>query len=216
MLLKANEKMLMMGDSITDCGRAQPVGEGLCEPYGRGYVNLFNGLLGATYPELGVRVINLGSSGHTSRELKDRWEADVLARQPDWVTCMIGVNDVWRQFDLPQQKEIHVMPAEFEANLESVVKQTVDKVKGFVLLAPFFMELNRKDAMRAQVDVYGAIVQKIARKYKTHFVDTQAAFDKALEHYYPATLGWDRVHPSTVGHMIIARELMRELGYQWK
>lgn len=216
MLLKANDKMVMIGDSITDCGRAQPAGEGLFEPYGRGYVNLVNGLLGATYPELNIRVINLGSSGHNTRDLKARWLVDVLDRKPEWVTCMIGANDVWRQFDAPWQTEWHVMPAEFEANLESMVKQTVDKVKGFVLLTPFFMEPNRKDAMRAQMDRYSAIVKKISRKYKTHFVDTQAAFDKTLKSYHSAALGWDRVHPSTIGHMVIARALLSELGYEWK
>lgn len=216
MLLKANQKLVMIGDSITDCGRTQPIGEGLFEPYGKGYVNLVNGLLGATYPELAIRVVNVGTSGHTTRDLKARWERDVLALKPDWVTCMIGTNDVWRQFDLPMQSEVHVLPAEYEANLDALVKQTVKKVRGFVLLTPFFMEPNRKDPMREQMDRYGAIVKKIAGKYKTHFVDTQAAFDKVLKHYYPATLGWDRVHPSTVGHTVIARALLSELGYEWK
>lgn len=29
MLLKPNQKLVMIGDSVTDCGRARPVGEGL-------------------------------------------------------------------------------------------------------------------------------------------------------------------------------------------
>lgn len=206
----------MIGDSITDAGRSQPFGEGLFEPYGKGYVNLVNGLLGATYPELAIRVVNVGSGGNTTRDLKNRWERDVLNLKPDWVACMIGANDVWRQFDLPMQKEIHVGPEEFEANLEALVTQTIQKVKGFVFLAPFFMEPNRKDPMRAQMDRYGAIMKKVARKHKTLFVDTQAVFDKALKHYYPATLGWDRIHPSTVGHMVIARAVLDGLGYQWR
>lgn len=40
MLLKANDKLVMIGDSITDAGRTQPFGEGLFEPYGRrGYAS---------------------------------------------------------------------------------------------------------------------------------------------------------------------------------
>lgn len=36
--IEPNSKLLMIGDSITDCGRAQPVGEGMNDALGRGYV----------------------------------------------------------------------------------------------------------------------------------------------------------------------------------
>jgi lysophospholipase L1-like esterase len=36
--ISSNSKLLMIGDSITDCGRAQPVGEGLFDALGKGYV----------------------------------------------------------------------------------------------------------------------------------------------------------------------------------
>jgi lysophospholipase L1-like esterase len=83
-------------------------------------------------------------------------------------------------------------------------------------MTPFYMEPNPADAMRAQMDRYGKITKDIARKYKTRFADTQAAFNKTLKHYYPATLGWDRVHPSSIGHMVIARAFLDAIGYEWK
>lgn len=216
MLLKANQKLVMIGDSVTDAGRTQPFGEGLFEPYGRGYVNIVNGLLGAVYPELAIRIVNVGASGHTTRDLKARWQRDVLDLKPQWVSCMIGINDVWRQFDSPLQSEGHVYPEEYQANLDELVGQTVGKVQGLVLMTPYYIEPSRKDPMRAEMDRYGAIVKKIARKYKTHLVDTQAAFDRTLKHYYAATIAWDRVHPSTVGHTVLAKALLDALGFEWK
>ena len=216
MLLKLKQKFVMMGDSITDVGRAQPAGEGLFEPYGKGYVNLVNALLGGVYPELAIRVINMGSSGHTTRELKARWQRDVLDLKPQWVSCMIGTNDVWRQFDMPWQTETHVYPDEYEANLEDMVKQTVGKVEGMILMTPFYLEPNKQDPMRAQMDQYGAIVKKLAKKYKTLFVDSQAAMDKTLKHYYPATLAWDRVHPTSIGHMVLAKAVVDAVGFEWR
>lgn len=216
MLLSPHDKLVMIGDSITDVGRTQPYGEGLFEPYGKGYVNLVNALLGATYPELQIRVVNVGNSGNTTRELKGRWQKDVLDLKPQWVSCMIGTNDVWRHFDMPWQKEIHVHAEEYEKNLDELVAQTMPHVKGFVLMTPFFMEPNKKDAMRVKMDEYGAIVKKIAAKYKTHLVDTQAAMDSALQHYYSGALGWDRVHPSSIGHMVLARALVNTLGFKWE
>lgn len=216
MLLKLKQKFVMMGDSITDVGRAQPAGEGLFEPYGKGYVNLVNALLGGVYPELAIRVINMGCSGHTTRELKARWQRDVLDLKPQWVSCMIGTNDVWRQFDMPWQTETHVYPDEYEANLDDMVKQTVGKVEGMILMTPFYLEPNKQDPMRAQMDQYGAIVKKLAKKYKTLFVDSQAALDKTLKHYYPATLAWDRVHPTSIGHMVLAKAVVDAVGFEWR
>ena len=46
-------------------------------------------------------------------------------------------------------------------------------------------------------------------------VDTQAAFDEVLETYYPATIGWDRVHPNQTGNMILARAFLKSVGFQW-
>src|SRR3954452_17883523 len=96
--IQPNSKLLMIGDSITDCERARPVGEGLFAALGKGYVSLVDALLGATYPEREIRVVNMGSSGNTVRDLKSRWRTDVLDLRPDWLSMMIGINDVWRQF----------------------------------------------------------------------------------------------------------------------
>lgn len=205
----------MIGDSITDCGRAQPVGEGLGEALGRGYVALVDSLLTARYPHLGMRVINVGNSGNTVRDLKQRWERDVLALKPDWLSVMIGINDVWRQFDLPRQKEIHVGLEEYEQTLDELCAATRQQVSGLVLLTPYFIELNRKDAMRARMDQYGAAVKRLAKKHRAICVDTQAAFDRVLKHMHPMALAWDRVHPNQTGHTIIARAFLDAIGLQW-
>ena len=45
--LDTGSKLLMIGDSITDCERARPIGEGLFNALGRGYVSLIDSLLQA-------------------------------------------------------------------------------------------------------------------------------------------------------------------------
>ncbi len=215
MKVQAGQKVVFIGDSITDAGRAQPVGEGLFDPLGRGFVNFIEALMGSTYPQLGVRIVNVGTSGNTVRDLKARWQRDVFDLNPDWVSVMIGTNDVWRQFDLPRQKQQHVLPEEYEATLDELARQTRPRVKGLVLATPFYVEPNRQDAMRARMDEYSSIVRRLAQKHEAVFVDTQAGFDAAMSYYYPATLAWDRVHPNQTGHMIIARAWLRTMGYQW-
>jgi lysophospholipase L1-like esterase len=215
MKLQKNDKLVMIGDSITDAGRAQPIGEGLFEALGKGYVAQVDALLGVCYPHLSVRIVNVGTSGHRVRDLKPRWQRDVLDLRPDWVSCMIGTNDVWRQFDSPKQTEVHVPLDEYRETLDELVAQTTPAVKGVILMTPFYIEPNKRDAMRATMDRYGAAVKKVAARRGAVFVDTQAAFDEVLGHYYAATLAWDRVHPTQTGHMVIARAFLNALGFKW-
>ena len=215
MNLQKNCKLVMIGDSITDGGRKLPVGEGLFDALGHGYVSLVDALLGAVYPNLGIRVVNMGSSGHTVLDLKERWQTDVLDLKPDWLSIMIGINDVWRQFDSPRQTEIHVLPDEYERTLEALITRTLPSVPNIVLMTPFYLEPNLSDPMRRRMDEYGAIVRNLAEKHGTLFVDTQAAFDAVLADYYPATLAWDRVHPNQTGQMVLARALLDAIGFAW-
>ena len=215
MRIEQNSKLVMIGDSITDTGRAQPVGEGRNDALGTGYVSLVDALIGAVYPHHALRIVNMGTSGNTVRSLKERWQRDVLDLTPDWVSVMIGINDVWRQFDSPRQPESHVYAEEYAATLEELVAATRPRVKGLVLMTPFYIEPNPADPMRAMMDRYGVIVREIAGRHDALFVDTQAAFNETLPALYPATLAWDRVHPNRTGHMALARAFLNAVGFAW-
>lgn len=205
----------MIGDSITDCERARPIGEGLFDALGTGYVSLVDGLLTARYPAHWIRVVNMGLSGNIVRDLQGRWQSDVLDLQPDWLSICIGINDVWRHFDTPLQSEGHVSLEEYARILETLVRTTRPTLQGLVLMTPYFIEPNRADDMRAMMDDFGAVVRQLADTHAALLVDTQAAFDAALQHLHPMALAWDRVHPTRAGHMILARAFLQAIGYEW-
>jgi lysophospholipase L1-like esterase len=215
MKLQNGQKLLFIGDSITDCDRGKPAGEGLFGALGKGYVSYVDALLQAVYPELGIRVVNKGISGNTVRDLKGRWQGDVLDQKPDWLSVMIGINDVWRQYDTPFIKDWHVYADEYEATLRKLVTETKPLVQGLVLMTPFYLESHAQDAMRRTMDEYGAVVKHIAEETGSLFVDTQAAFNEVLKELYSATLAWDRVHPTPAGHMVLARAFLRAVGFEW-
>ncbi|MCX6366371.1 MAG: SGNH/GDSL hydrolase family protein [Armatimonadetes bacterium] len=215
MRIEASSNLLFIGDSITDCGRARPVGE--ANPWnwgeiGNGYVRDVAATIGAAYPERGIRIRNVGSSGNTVRDLAARWKSDVTDLAPDWLSVMIGINDVWRQFDSPLAPERAVPLAEYSETLWSLCHRTRPKLKGLVLMTPYVIDANLHDPMRQRMDEYGAAVQEIADEFEAVFVDTQAAFDALLEHNHPASVAWDRIHPGPVGHMTIAHAFLQGIG----
>jgi lysophospholipase L1-like esterase len=215
MKINAHQKLVIIGDSISDCGRAQPVAEGLFDPLGRGWVTMVDALLTVAHPERGIRVVNVANSGNNIRDLKGRWDRDVIALKPDWLAVYIGINDVWRQFDLPRMPETHVGLEEYAQTYDALLAQTRPALKGLALLTPHMIEPNRDEPMRRRMDAYGAVVRKLAQKHDAVLVDTQAAFDRLTQHMHPMSLAWDRIHPNQIGHMAIARAFLEALDYRW-
>lgn len=205
----------MIGDSITDCERRFPHGEGLFQGVGKGYVALVDALLQTAYPELSIRVTNMGIGGNTVRELEKRWQTDVIELAPDWLSIMIGINDVWRQFDQPAIPESHVPLDEYETKLERLARSVPAGLKGRIIMSPFYLEPNAEDRMRARMDEYGLAAKRVAARVGALFVDTQAAFEPLLEHVHPTAIASDRVHPNWTGHMLIARAFLHAIGFDW-
>ena len=208
-------RLVFARDSVTDMGCSQPVGEGLKDRLGFGYVRMVENLLAACYPERLIRVTNSGVSGNTSRDLLARWERDVLALKPDYLSICIGINDVWRQFDCPAMPDYAVQPEEYEENLTKMVLSVKDSVKKIYMMTPYYMEPNPQDPMRARMDEYGAIVKKVAEKYGCEFIDLQAMFDRYFQHRHSTYIAWDRVHPNQVGATLIAREFLSHCGFDF-
>ncbi|GGF61591.1 lipase [Paenibacillus albidus] len=215
-MIPKGTKLIMIGDSITDCERVRPFGEGKGDALGNGYVSHINALLESTYPEQDVRTINMGISGDTIRELRVRWQTDVIDLQPDWVSVMIGINDIMRHYNRRHIKECHVSLEEYEQTLEALVAETkASGVQEVILMTPFFIESSSGDPLRSMILQYGAAVKRISERQGTRLIDVQSAFDRHLKHHYSLELAADRVHPTQTGHMIIAREWLKAIGYHW-
>ncbi len=216
MYLQPDSKLLFIGDSITDCERKLPVGQGAFDQaLGNGYVSLVDAALTAMYPDFAIRVINMGISGNTVRDLKARWQTDVLELQPDWLSIMIGINDVWHHFNHPWQVELLISVDEYAHTLDDLILQVRSRLQGLILMMPYVLEPNRGEPMRARMDRYGAVVAELAVQHDALLIDTQAVFDRVLQHLHPMQLAHDRIHLNLTGHMILAQALLRGIGLEW-
>jgi len=204
-------RLLFAGDSVTDCGRLRPVGEGPPPALGDGYVARIDAALAPLHPGRPVRVLNMGVSGDTVRDLAARWDRDVGALRPDWLCVMIGINDVWRHFD-GVDPSAAVPPEEFARTYEGLIRRAPPRLARLVLMAPFYAQASRADPMRRRTDQYGAIVRALADAHGALFVDTQADVDRAIAPGDYRAVAADRVHPTAEGHAILARAFLREAG----
>ena len=209
MIFQDMDRIVFAGDSVTDMGSQNPVGEGLFDSIGHSYVRGIENLLAALYPEGHWRVTNSGISGDNSQMLLARWERDVRALDPQWVSICIGINDVWRQFDSPAIKEQTISPEDYRENVRKMILTEKPHVKGIFLMTPYYMEPNASDFMRARMDEYGAICKELAEEYGCIFIDLQAMFSKYCSVRHSSYLAWDRVHPNQIGATLIALEWLK-------
>lgn len=215
MIFENYDKIVFAGDSVTDAESPAPMSEGLFDSLGRGYVRVIENMLVACYPELNIRIVNSGLSGNTSRDLLSRYDRDVVDLKPDWVSICIGINDVWRQFDVPAMTDACVLPDEYEKNVETMILKVKDSVKGIFILSPYYMEPNREDMMRKRMDEYVAICKKLSEKHGCTFVDFQKMYEEFCKIRHSACIAWDRVHPNQMGATLMAKEFLKVCGFDF-
>jgi lysophospholipase L1-like esterase len=205
-IFEAGQRVVFIGDSITDCGRRDRAA-----PYGDGYMSLVRAFVTAAHPELRLSWLNHGIGGDTVRDLKARWERDAIQARPDWLSVKIGINDIWRGFgDHPEQA---VPIDEYATTLRDLLRRAVDATGCRLILAdPYLIEPDLDEPQRAQTDSYILVVRKLAAEFDAVHVPTQEAFDRVLASTSPQDWADDRVHPNLPGHAVIARAFLAAIG----
>lgn len=199
--------ILFIGDSITDCDR-----RGAAAPYGDGYVDLVRSFVTARHPELGLTWVNRGIGGDTVRDLADRWEADAIGSAPDWLSVMIGINDIWHAFGSQPDRAVPI--DEYASTLRALLRRAVDRTGCRLLVAePYIIEPDQAEPQRAQTDKYCLVAREIAAEVGAVTVRTQDAFDDVLRTTAPADWAEDRIHPNRPGHAVIAQAFLRALNF---
>ena len=215
MIFSDFDRVVFAGDSVTDMGSERPVGEGLFDNLGRSYVRVIENMLMAWYPKLNIRITNSGISGNTSKDLLERFDRDIVELNPQWVSICIGINDVWRQFDVPACRDYAVSVEEYEKNLETMILKIKDKVKGIFICTPYYIEPNKSDLMRNRMDEYIKVCKYLAQKYNGELVDFQSMYDEFCKYKHSSIIAWDRVHPNQMGATLMAKEFLKHCDFDF-
>lgn len=210
--IKDGQKILFIGDSITDAGRR--VAE---RPYGGGFVKIFRDMLIAREPAKQIEIINKGIGGNTAWQLRDRWTDDMLFFKPDYLVILIGINDLHQGIRGHMEKdEAFKQHTESYDEILSRTKKELPDCK-ILLLEPFFMSLDaasksfRTEVLGVLPD-YIAVTRKMSKKYKTGLIKTQELFQNVLKYYEADTICPEPVHPNPTGHLIMAEAVYNALS----
>ena len=206
------KRILFQGDSITDCDRRREDDAHV----GTGYALLVKSQLGVDNPGK-FEFFTKGISGNRIVDLYARIKSDIINLNPDYISILIGVNDVWHEFgrhngvDADKFEKIYCM-------LIEELREELPDVK-IMIMEPFCLkgvgtqnteeEPDKWNVFNTEVRKRAEKAKKVAEKYNLTFVELQNVFDKATEIIDDTYWLVDGVHPTAMGHQLIKREWMK-------
>jgi lysophospholipase L1-like esterase len=207
MSLEPNQKLVFIGDSITDCSRRE-----INPPFGYGYVHFTAAFLSALRPELRLDIRNKGVGGDTIRDLELRWDEDVLEERPDQLFVMIGVNDlIYRH--LPGMHGRAVDDSTYEATLDRLLAKTRRRLDcDIVVLEPTPLEEDLHSPGVAPLRALARIIERTAKRHGASVCNVLEPFLQAMERGPHQSWLFDVPHPSFAGHALITKCLLDHLG----
>lgn len=204
-------KIVFEGDSITDCGRN--VNNGSRISIGQSYAMLVASKLGAEYPGE-YEFVNSAVSGSRVVDLYARIKAECWNHNPDIISILVGVNDVWHEFnggvETERYKKVYSMyiedtMAKFPNIKMMLLEPFVLKGRGTTGVGPDEEYSEEKwNTFYTETRAKANVVKELAEKYGQVFVPLQERFEEAEKRYPQPYWIEDGVHPYPAGQQVIA------------
>lgn len=191
-------KLLFQGDSITDMGRDYSDYHNL----GPGYPKYAAEGLKNKFPDVDFEFINLGISGNQTKDLIPRLQKDFIDIQPDIVSILIGINDVWHYSEGSKWLPDEVFEERYRTILNSIKEQTNAKI---MIMEPFLIPIEDKQFFRENLAPKIEIIRKLAREYADVYLPTDGLLQSAFIGDDPLSYANDGVHPTEKGARYIGK-----------
>ena len=199
-------KILFQGDSVTDAGRDYADSADM----GNGYPRYASAMLQDAFPAIDFEFVNLGISGNRTENLVQRLERDCVDIQPDIVSIMIGINDVWHHYS----HGILTTDEAFEANYRQVLDALKARTNARIfIIQPFLLETvdPGKQELCEELVRKQAIVKRLADEYADLYLPLDEVLHTQTEEepvYYTA----DGVHPTPNGACYIGEAYLKAIA----
>ncbi len=205
--VKDGDKIVLMGDSITQNGWNNP----------SGYVRMLSAAFWANKMNK-VVLVPCGISGHNSEHMAKRFERDVLKNKPQFLTLSCGVNDVWHPFLYPGQNK-GIKLEDYKKNITSMVEQAQAANIKVLLLTSTMIKEDADSPENKALAPYNDFIRELAKEKNCVLVDLNAMMQKRVAELRAKTgfkhnvLTTDGVHMDVAGDEMFAEGIMRGLGF---
>lgn len=201
--LKAGERIVFFGDSITQAGERPG-----------GYVQLVRKAIDQQLPSKEIKVIGAGISGNKVPDLQKRLARDVLSKNPTRVVIYIGINDVWHSL-----RDRGTDKTAFEEGLRSLIQKINEAGAKVILCTPSVIgeKTDGSNQLDAMLEEYAAISRKVAKATDTQLLDLRKRFLTYLKQHNTnnkekGILTNDGVHLNEKGNEFVASCMLDALG----
>ena len=208
---KQNSVVLFQGDSITDCNRDKSNTPEAENDLGQGYPAKIAAIWEILHPNHEIRFINRGISGNRVKDLLERYEKDFKALKPDVVSILIGINDTWRRYDRNDPTSVNSFESGYRTLLTNLKADLPDAA--IVIIEPFLLNsIPERSLWREDLDPKIQAVRGLAKEFADYFIPLDGIFAQcAVEGSKETDMAADGVHPTSLGHGIIASEWLKLL-----
>ena len=192
-------RILFQGDSITDAGRDKRNYYDL----GGGYPKYAAELIKKEFPD--AEFIDLGISGNRTDQLFDRLYADAIALEPDVISILIGINDIWHRYG---GGKIATTDEQFALNYRTILSQLREKTNAkIMMICPFLLDAPKTQHLRPDLDRIIPIVEKLADEFADVYMPLDAIMAEAMKTQpEPMYFSADGVHPNANGAAYIGEK----------
>ena len=153
-----------------------------------------------------------GIASNRTYHVYDRLTKDCINLKPDIIVMLIGVNDAWEHY-VPEQYPPLFRP--MEPHMKEIYRRLnaeLENAKLLVLL-PFMIDaVPEKLPFHEVLNEYREVLSAMALENKAQIIDLQKMFDEAQKEIEPVKLAVDGIHPTNLGHRLIADEVLKILN----
>lgn len=191
------KEILFLGDSITDCDHSFDP-----EDLGHGYVRMIAEYFSAQSSD--VHIHNRGMDGLTVNALKRLWNLCCSNIKPDFITILIGINDIAVMKNTGKDPKLALL--EFESQYNALIHQIKSQSDcPILLMEPFIFPYPAMfTSWESDVKAMNRIIQRIAIQHNLAFLPLWNALSDvaSITGYDAVTL--DGIHLTNTGHQILA------------
>jgi len=193
-------RILFQGDSITDAGRDKRNYHDM----GNGYPKYASELIAKEISDADIEFINFGISGNRTCQLFDRLYNDGIVFQPDIISILIGINDIWHRYGL---SKIETTDAQIETNYRAILERLKSQTNAkIVILQPYLLDCDKIDHMRPDLERVLLIVRRLADEFADVYIPLHELFSEAIKTQpEPLYYSGDGVHPNVNGAKFIGK-----------